>query len=108
MNLQFTGHHLEVTPALRDYVQSKLSRISNHFDHVIDVKITMRVEKLAQKVEATLHVPGNDLHAECADENMYSAIDLLADKLDRQVLRHKEKNADHHKTNGAVKHQASE
>lgn len=108
MNLQFTGHHLEVTPALREYVQSKLSRISNHFDHVIDVKITMRVEKLAQKVEATLHVPGNDLHAECADENMYSAIDLLADKLDRQVLRHKEKNADHHKTNGAVKHQITE
>jgi putative sigma-54 modulation protein len=108
MNLQFTGHHLEVTPALREYVQSKLSRISNHFDHVIDVKITMRVEKLAQKVEATLHVPGNDLHAECADENMYSAIDLLADKLDRQVLRHKEKNADHHKTNGAVKHQVTE
>jgi putative sigma-54 modulation protein len=108
MNLQFTGHHLEVTPALREYVQSKLSRISNHFDHVIDVKITMRVEKLAQKVEATLHVPGNDLHAECVDENMYSAIDLLADKLDRQVLRHKEKNADHHKTNGAVKHQVTE
>ena len=62
MNLQLTGHHLEITPALRDYVTSKLARISNHFDHVIDVKVTMSVEKLAQKVEATLHVPGNDLH----------------------------------------------
>jgi putative sigma-54 modulation protein len=105
MNLQLTGHHLEITPALRDYVQNKLTRISNHFDHVIDVKVTMSVEKLAQKVEATLHVPGNDLHAECADENMYSAIDMLTDKLDRQVVKHKEKHGDHHKTNGAVKHQ---
>lgn len=105
MNLQLTGHHLEVTPALRDYVQSKFTRISNHFDHVIDVKVTMRVEKLAQKVEATLHVPGSDLHAECTDENMYSAIDMLTDKLDRQVVKHKEKQSDHHKTNGAVKHQ---
>lgn len=108
MNLQLTGHHLEVTPALRDYLQSKLARVRNHFDHVIDIKVTLSVEKLLQKVEATVHVPGNDLHAECAGENMYSAIDLLADKLDRQVLKHKEKNSDHHKTNGAVKHQAHE
>jgi putative sigma-54 modulation protein len=105
MNLQLTGHHLEITPAMRDYVTSKLGRISNHFDHVIDVKVTMSVEKLAQKVEATLHVPGNDIHAECQDENMYSAIDMLTDKLDRQVVKHKEKNADHHNANGAVKHQ---
>lgn len=108
MNLQITGHHLEVTSALRDYLQSKLARVSSHFDHVIDVKVTLSVEKLQQKVEVTVHVPGNDLHAECADENMYSAIDMLADKLDRQVLKHKEKNNDHHKTNGAVKHQAVE
>ncbi|MBC7697429.1 MAG: ribosome-associated translation inhibitor RaiA [Bacteroidia bacterium] len=105
MNLQLTGLHLEITPAMRDYVTSKLARISSHFDHVIDVKVTMSVEKLAQKVEATLHVPGNDLHAACEDNNMYSAIDMLTDKLDRQVVKHKEKNADHHKTNGAVKHQ---
>lgn len=108
MNLQLTGHHLEVTPALRDYLQSKLARVSTHFDHVIDVKVTLSVEKLLQKVEATVHVPGNDLHAECADENMYSAIDMLADKLDRQIVKHKEKSNDHHKTNGAVKHQAVE
>ena len=108
MNLQLTGLHLEVTPALRDYVTSKLTRISNHFDHVIDVKVTLSVEKLAQKVEATLHVPGNDLHAACTDENMYSALDMLTDKLDRQVLKHKEKNGDHHKSNGAVKHQVAE
>ena len=108
MNLQLTGHHLEITPAMREYVQSKLVRIRNHFDHVIDVKVTMSVEKLAQKVEATLHVPGNDLHAECIDENMYSAIDMLTDKLDRQVKKHKEKNGSHNKTNGAVKHQSIE
>lgn len=107
MNLNLTGHHLEITPAMREYVQSKLSRVSNHFDHVIDVKVTMSVEKLVQKVEATIHVPGNDIHAESSDENMYSAIDTLADKLDRQVLKHKEKHGDHHKVNGAVKHQAS-
>ena len=108
MNLQLTGHHLEITPALRDYIATKLSKISNHFDHVIDIKVTLSVEKLSQKVEATVHVPGNDLHAECSNENMYSAIDLLADKLDRQVLRFKEKISDHHKVNGAVKHQATE
>lgn len=108
MNLHLTGHHMEITPALRDYVQSKLARVSGHFDHVIDVKVTLSVEKLAQKVEATLHVPGNDLHAACSDENMYSAIDMLADKLDRQVLKHKEKHADHHKVNGALKHQSME
>lgn len=108
MNLNLTGHHLEITPALRDYVTAKLERVTGHFDHVIDVKITLSVEKLQQKVEATLHVPGNDLHAECADENMYSAIDLLADKLDRQVLKHKEKQNDHHRVNGALKHQSME
>jgi putative sigma-54 modulation protein len=75
---------------------------------MIDVKVTLTAEKLAQKVEATIHVPGNDLHAESSDENMYSAIDLLADKLDRQVLKYKEKMTDHHKANGAVKHQATE
>lgn len=105
MNLQLTGHHLEITPALREYVSSKFTRISNHFDHVIDIKVTMSVEKLTQKVEATLHVPGNDLHAACTDENMYSAIDMLTDKLDRQVVKHKEKQGDHHKSGGAVKHQ---
>jgi putative sigma-54 modulation protein len=95
MNLHLTGHHLEVTPALREYIETKLAKLSNHFDHMIDVKVT-------------IHVPGADLHAESSDADMYSAIDLLADKLDRQVLKHKEKNADHHKTNGAVKHQATE
>ena len=108
MNLQLTGHQLEVTPALRDYVESKLARISSHFDQVIDLRVTLSVEKLMQKVEATLHVPGNDMHVECANENMYSAIDLLTDKLDRKILKHKEKLVDHHKSDGVLKRQAAE
>jgi putative sigma-54 modulation protein len=108
MNLQLTGHHLDVTPALREYIEGKLSRVSNHFDHVIDIKVTLSVEKLVQKVEATVRVPGNDLHVECSGENMYSAIDMLTDKLDRQVVKHKEKQGDHHKVNGALKHQSTE
>ncbi|MCB5190169.1 ribosome-associated translation inhibitor RaiA [Methylobacillus arboreus] len=108
MNLHLTGHHLEVTPALREYVQSKLARLSNHFDHVIDLKVTLSVEKLVQKAEATLHVPGNDLHAESGAESMYSAIDTLADKLDRQVLKHKEKVSNHNQAAGGLKHQVVE
>ncbi len=108
MNLNLSGHHLEITPPLRDYVQAKMERITNHFDQVIDVKVTLSVEKLKQKIEVTMHVPGSDLHAECSDDNMYSAIDLIADKLDRQVLKHKEKQGDHHRLNGAVKHQSTE
>lgn len=108
MNLHLTGHHLELTPALREYVQNKLTRLSNHFDHVIDVKVTLSVEKLVQKVEATLHVPGNDLHAECSAENMYSAIDSLTDKLDRQVVKHKEKIGNHNQASGGLKHLAVE
>ena len=107
MNLHITGHHLEITPALRDYIQSKLERITNHFDHVIDVKVTLSVEKVQQKAEATVHVPGNDIHAECSNDDMYSAIDLLADKLDRQVLKFKEKISDHHRADGGVKRQVA-
>jgi putative sigma-54 modulation protein len=90
MNLQLTGHHLEITPAIRDYVVSKLDRVTRHFDHVIDVNVVLSVDKLEQKVDATLHVRGKDLHAESVDADMYAAIDALADKLDRLVLKHKE------------------
>jgi putative sigma-54 modulation protein len=91
MNLNITGHHVEVTPALRTYVTSKLERVTRHFDHVIDMNVVMSVEKLRQKVEANIHVAGREIHAECVDENLYAAIDELADKLNRQVVRHKEK-----------------
>ncbi len=98
MNLQVSGHHLEITPAIRSYVTEKLSRITRHFDHVIDVGVILSVNKLDQKVEAKLHVRGKDLYAECIDANMYAAIDALADKLDRQIIKHKEKVVDHHQT----------
>ncbi len=91
MNFKVSGHHVSVTPAIRDYVHSKLSRINRHFDHVIDVNVILTVEKLAQKAEVSVHVRGHDIHVETVDENMYAAIDTLADKLDRQIIKHKDK-----------------
>ena len=91
MNLNLTGHHLDITPAIRDYVIAKLDRVTRHFDHVIDVNVVLSVDKLRQKIEANVHVRGKDIHVESVDADMYAAIDALADKLDRQVLKHKEK-----------------
>ena len=90
MNLNVSGHHLDVTPAIRDYVRAKIERVKRHFDHVIDAHVILTVDKLRQKAEVTLHVRGKDLHCESTEEDLYAAIDLLADKLDRQVLRYKE------------------
>ena len=91
MNLNVSGHHLEVTSAIRDYVRAKIERVTRHFDHVIDAHVILTVDKLRQKAEVTLHVSGKDLHCECEEDDLYAAIDLLADKLDRQVLRYKDK-----------------
>jgi len=91
MQITVSGHHVEVTPALRDYVNIKLSRLQNHFDNITNTAVTLTVEKLVQKAEATVHVAGANLFAECEDQDMYAAIDSLADKLDRQLIRHKEK-----------------
>ena len=91
MNLHLTGHHVEITPAIRDYVVAKLERINRHFDHVIDVNVVMTVEKLDQKIEANVHLSGKDIHVQVHDGDMYAAIDGLVDKLDRQVLKHKER-----------------
>ncbi len=91
MQLNITGHHIEVTPALNDFVTSKMEKLERHFDNVSNVHVVLGVEKLRQKAEATLHVSGADLFAECTDEDMYAAIDGLIDKLDRQVIKHKEK-----------------
>ena len=91
MNLNLTGHHLLITPAIREYITIKLERVTRHFDHVIDVNVVLSVDKLRQQISANLHVSGKEIHAECVEADMYAAIDALADKLDRQVLRHKEK-----------------
>jgi putative sigma-54 modulation protein len=101
MNLTISGHHLDVTPALREYVLTKLDRVTRHFDQVVDITVLLCVEKLSekerrQKAEVTLHVKGKDIFAECASEDLYAAIDQLMDKLDRQVVRHKSKVQDHH------------
>jgi putative sigma-54 modulation protein len=96
MQLKLTGHHVEVTEALRAYVEKRLGRVSRHFDEIIDLHCTLTVEKLEQKAEATLHVRGGTIHAESVDANMYAAIDALVDKLDRNVVKHKEKQQDHH------------
>jgi putative sigma-54 modulation protein len=100
MNLTISGHHLEVTPALRGYVTTKLERISRHFDQVVDIKVLLTVDNLKekdmrQKAECNIHVKGKDLFAECANADLYAAVDELADKLDRQVLRYKDKTQDH-------------
>lgn len=95
MNLNITGHHIEVTPAIRDYVNSKLERVIRHFDHVTSTHVILSVEKLQQKAEVTLHVKGKDIFADATNTDLYAAIDLLVDKLDRQVVKHKEKRSDH-------------
>ncbi|HJU49283.1 MAG TPA: ribosome-associated translation inhibitor RaiA [Pseudogulbenkiania sp.] len=95
MNLKVTGLHLDVTQPLRDYIESKLERITRHVDHVIDVAVTLSVDKLVQKAEVNVHLSGKDIHVEATEADMYAAIDLLMDKLDRQVLKYKEKLSEH-------------
>lgn len=95
MNITILGHHLEVTDALRAYVTEKVERISGHYDKINKVNVTLSVEKYNQKAEATLHVTGNDIHADSVKDDMYAAIDDMADKLDRQVRHYKRKLTDH-------------
>lgn len=105
MNLNITGHHVEVTPAIRDYVTGKLDRVIRHFDNVTSINAILSVEKLSQKAEVTLHVRGKDIFAEAENEDLYAAIDAMIDKLDRQVLKHKNKNLEHN--HDAIKHQST-
>ena len=94
MQLNITGHHVELTESLKEYVSSKLQKLERHFDHISNVQVTLSVQKVRQIAEATLHISGADIHATAEQEDMYAAIDLLVDKLDRQILKHKEKNVD--------------
>lgn len=96
MRIETYGQQLEVTPALREYVESKLQRLDRHFDQPIEVRVQLGLSKPAHQAEATLTIPGRTLHADASGDNMYAAIDLLADKLDRLILKHKEKLQDHH------------
>ena len=104
MNLIIHGHHVDITAALRAYVEGKMERIRRHFDNVIEADVLLSVEdKLRQKAEITLRVRGTALHAEAMDGDMYAAIDCLIDKLDRQVLRHKDRVKNH--VREPIKHQ---
>ena len=95
MQVIVTGHHVEVTPALRAYVTEKLQRISRHFDHVLTINVILSVEKHLKGAEATVHAAGKSLFANSSGNDMYAAIDDLADKLDRQVRRYKDRLRDH-------------
>lgn len=103
MQINLSGHHIDVTPALKGYVSSKLKRLERHFDHVTNTNVVLSVEKTRQRAEATVHVSGGSLHAEAVEGDMYAAIDALADKLDRQIKRHKEKLTNHHEKEGGLK-----
>ena len=108
MNLHLSGHHLEITPAIRGYVSSKLERITHHFDHVIDVNIILSVERLERRVEASVHLRGKDIFCESAAADLYAAIDGLVDKLDRTIIKHKEKSLAHRHGGPAPKRLAGE
>jgi putative sigma-54 modulation protein len=107
MNLHVSGHHIEITPAIRDYLQSKLERITHHFDHAIEVNVILTVEKLTRRVEASVHVRGRDIFCESGNSDMYAAIDGLAAKLDRTIIKHKEKALEHRHGGAALKRLAA-
>ena len=95
MQISVTGHHVDVTDSLRNYVETKFERLERHFDNVTNVHVVLSVEKLRQKAEANLHISGAKVFADSIHEDMYAAIDSLTDKLDRQVIKHKEKYKSH-------------
>lgn len=103
MQLHITGHQVEVTAAIRAYAEDKMQRIGKHFDHHLDIKMILSVDKLQQRAEATLHTAGKNHFADATDADMYAAIDLLADKLDRIAVKLKEKMKDHHRGESAAR-----
>jgi len=103
MQIDITGHHIDITDSLRDYVNQKMERVERHFDIVSQAHVILSVEKQRQKAEAKLMIKGSKVFAEAVDEDMYAAIDKLIDKLDRQVKKHKEKLTDHHRGDVSLK-----
>ena len=96
MNLSISGHHLDLTDALRSYVSEKMQKVERHFDNLIDAQVVLSVEKTRHKAEGNIHASGARLHAEAVEGDMYAAIDHLVDRLDRQTRKHKEQLRDHH------------
>ena len=103
MRLDISGHQMEITPALREYAQEKLGRLAKHFEQHLDTRMILSVDKLEHKAEATIHTPGKILFADALAPDMYAAIDLLTDKLDRLVIKQKEKSKDHHRGESAAR-----
>jgi putative sigma-54 modulation protein len=103
MQINVTGHHIDLTDPLRDHVKSKLSRIERHFEHHSSVHVVLSIEKQDHKAEAEVHVAGGNIHAVSSHADMYAAIDGMVDKLDRQIVKHKEKITDHHRAEGGIK-----
>ncbi|KTD68724.1 MULTISPECIES: ribosome hibernation promoting factor [Legionella] len=95
MQINITGHHIDVTPALRAFTEEKFDKLERHFDHITSINVVLNVEKLRQIAEATVHVTKGELHASAESEDLYTAIDTLIDKLERQLSKHKEKNQHH-------------
>ena len=95
MQITISGHHLEVTDSLKNYVASKFERLGNHHDRITSTHVILSLDKLIQKAEATLHVSGKDIFADATHDDLYAAIDALVDKLDRQIIKHKEKLRSH-------------
>jgi putative sigma-54 modulation protein len=95
LQLSITGHHIDVTDSLRAYVTHKFVRLERHYEHMTNVHVVLSVEKLIQKAEATIHTSGAELYADATSEDLYAAIDALVDKLDRQIVKHKEKTRNH-------------
>ena len=100
MQINLSGHHVEITDSLRDYVDTKFTKLERHFDHINNVYVILNVEKLTQKAEAKVHLNGAEVFAESEHNDMYAAIDNLIDKLDRQVIKHKEKLKRHWRNDG--------
>ena len=105
MQISISGQHLDVTSSLKNHVNEKLEKITRHFDHVTQVKVVLHIEKDQHIAEANIHTKGTTINATGEAADMYSAIDTMTSKLDRQVLKHKEKLTDHHKNEGAVKYE---
>ena len=100
MQLSITGHHLDITQPLKDYVTEKLQKLERHYDHITNAHVVLSVEKLRQRAEATIHISGAEIFAESDCDDLYAAIDKLTDRLDRQILKHKEKLVDRHHQRG--------
>ncbi len=100
MQLSISGRHIDVTDALKDYVTGKLTKLERHYDHITNIHVVLSVDKVDQRAEATAHVSGAELFADAVSEDLYAAVDMLADKLDRQVIRHKERLIERHHGRG--------